>query len=152
MVEIFEVADARHVLCQIINGDGALQRQVMQVVVKQHGAIAACGLADDFLMAGAGAMYQHPAVRAGAVDDAVIGEMATVIQHAGIDRLAGIELGNIAGGDVVEHGDGMRADEVDLFQARYIHQPRPGAHRDMFGIDILVIGPGGSHAAPVLEL
>ena len=152
VVEIFEIADAGHVFGEIIDRERPLQRQVVQVVVEQHGAIAARRLLDDLLMAGARAMHQHPGIRAGAIDDAIVGEMAAIVQHAGIDRAAGIDLRHVAGGDIVEHGDGMRADQMDLLQARHIHDAGLGADRDMLFVHVLVVGPGGSHAAPVLKL
>ena len=60
-------------------------------------------------MAGAGTVHHHPGVRAGAIDDAVVGELAALVQHAGIDRLAGIDLADVAGGGVVDAGDGRAA-------------------------------------------
>lgn len=60
MMEIFEVADAGDIFGEIIDRDRPLQRQVMQVVVEEHCAIAAGGLLDEFLVAGARAMHQHP--------------------------------------------------------------------------------------------
>ena len=41
---------------------------------------------------------------------------------------------------------------MHLLEARDIHETGLGADGDMLLIDILVIGPGGSHAAPVFEL
>ena len=151
VVEILEVADARHVLGEEIDRQRALQRQIVEVVVEQDGDVAAHGLLDHFLMRRARTVHQHPGIGAGAVDDAVVGEHAALVEHAGIDRLARIDLGHVAGGDVVEHRDGVRADEVDLLEARDVHQAGLGADGDVLGVDVLVVGPGGSHAAPVLE-
>ena len=139
-------------LGEVVDGQRPLQREIVQIVVEQHGHIAAERLLDDFLVAGAGAVHQHPGIGAGAIDDAVVGEMAALVQHAGIDRAAGIDLRHVAGGDVFQHGDGVRADEVDLLQARDIHEAGLGADGDVLVVDILVIGPGGPHAGPVLEL
>ena len=152
VVEVLEVADARHVLGEEVHCERALQREIVEIVIEQHGDVAAHGGLDDLLMRRARAVHQHEGVGAGAIDDAVIGEHAAVIQHAGIDRLARIDLVDVAGGDVVEHRDRVGPHEVDLLEARNIHQSGLGAHRDVLGVDVLVVGPGGSHAAPVLKL
>ena len=44
------------------------------------------------------------------------------------------------------------ADEVNLLQARNVHEARLGADRRVLLDEIVVVGPGGAHATPVLEL
>ena len=46
---------------------------------------------------------------------------------------------------------GVRAGDVDLLQARHVHQPGLGADREIFLVGVAGIAPGGAHAAPVLE-
>ena len=46
----------------------------------------------------------------------------------------------------------MRTGEVQFFQTRDVHQARLGADGRVIDRHILVIGPGRTHAVPVLEL
>ena len=101
VVEILQVADTRHVLGEEIDGERALQGEIVQIVIEQHGDVAAHGGLHDLLMRRARAVHQHEGVGAGAIDDAIVGEHAAVVEHAGIDRLARIDLVDVAGGDVI---------------------------------------------------
>ena len=140
-------------LFQIVHRQRPLQRQVVQIVVKAEADIAPGGGHRQLLMPLAGAMHHGIAVRPHPVDDAVVDELAGVVQHAGIDRLAGRDLFRVTGGGAVDHMAGGMASDVHLFQARHIHQPRLGADRHVFGVRVaLGIGPGGSHPAPVLKI
>ena len=112
VVKILEVANAGHVLGEKIDRDRALQRQIVQVVVDDHRRIAADDVLRQGFMSRAAAVHHHPGVRAGAVQDAVLDEMAGVVQHAGIGGFAGIDLGDVAGGRVIQDGGGMRPDQV----------------------------------------
>ena len=76
VMEIGEVANAGHMLCQIVDGHRPLQRKVVQIVVEAQRDVAAHGGALQLLMAGARTMHDHPGIRAGAVEDAVVGEIA----------------------------------------------------------------------------
>jgi hypothetical protein len=124
----------------------------MQIVVEADRDVAAHCRLRQFLMAGARAMHHHPAVRADPVDDAVVGELAGFVEHAGIGRLARVDLLDVACRGEIDEMGGMRAGDVHLLQARHVHQSGLGADREIFVIGVAGIAPGRAHAAPVLEL
>ena len=104
------------------------------------------------LVAGAAAVHHHPGIRARAVQHAVLDEMPGVVQHAGIRGLARVDLGDVAGRRVIQDGRGMRTDQVQLLQARHVHQSGLGADRHVILRHVLGIGPRRAHAVPILEL
>ena len=130
-MEIGQVANAGHVLGEIVDGRRPLQRQVVQIVVETQRDVAAHRGALQLLMAGSRAVHDHPGVRAGAVEDAVVGEFALLVQHAGIGRFAGIDLLDVARRRKVDQVRGVRPGDVDLLQAGHVHQPGLGADRDV---------------------
>jgi hypothetical protein len=123
----------------------------VQVVVEADRYVAADRGALKFFMPGARAVHHHPRIRADAVDDAVVGEFPGLVQHAGVCRLAGIDLLHIARGGEVDQMRGVRPGDVDLLQSGNIHQPGPGADREILFVGVLVVAPGGAHAAPILK-
>ncbi|MNZ36740.1 hypothetical protein D3C78_541690 [compost metagenome] len=153
MVEVRQLADARHVLGEKIHRQRSLQRQVVHVVVEQHRHLAALGRTHQHLVAGAGAVHHHEGVGAGAVDHAVVDELAGLAEDGRVHRLARIQLGNVAAGGVFEQRFGVRADVVDLLQPGHVHQPRAGADR-LVGVGQVggLVGPGRAHAVPVFQL
>ncbi|MNE19824.1 hypothetical protein D3C80_1129210 [compost metagenome] len=153
VVEVRQLADARHVLGEKIHRQRSLQRQVVQVVVEQHRHLAAQGRAHQHLVARAGAVHHHEGVGAGAVDHAVVDELAGLAEDGRVDRLARIQLGNVAAGGIFEQRFGVRADVVDLLQPGHVHQPRAGADR-LVGVGQVggLVGPGRAHAVPVFQL
>ena len=97
-------------------------------------------------------MHHHPGIWPSSVNNTVIGEHATVVKHAGIDRATGIDLGHVTRRTIFEHIDRVRANEVYFFETGHVHQPGFGSHRYVFLIDILIISPGRAHPAPVFKL
>ncbi len=152
MMKIFEVANAGNVFGEKIDRHRALQRQIVQIIVDDHCGIAANHVLCQRLMARAAAVHHHPRVRSHAIQDAILDEMPGLVQHAGIGGLSRINLGDVAGGRIVQHGAGMRPDEMQLFQARDIHQTRFGADGHVILGHIFRIGPRRTHAIPILEL
>ncbi|MCY1441982.1 hypothetical protein D9M71_583230 [compost metagenome] len=103
-------------------------------------------------MAAAGAMHHHERVGSGAVDDAVIDELAVLVEHRGVHRFAGVELGDVAGGGPLQQAFGVGADVVDFLQPGHIHQPGPGADRLVVIGQFTAVGPGSAHAVPVFQV
>jgi len=151
-MEIPEIPDAGHVFRQVFDRQRPLQGQVMEIVVELHGTVAAGGLLRHFLLARAGAMHEHPCVGSCPIDDAVFREEPTIVQHARVDGFARIDLRHVARGDVVQHGNGVRPHEMDLLEARNVHEPRLRANGDVLVADILGVSPRRAHAIPVFEL
>jgi hypothetical protein len=67
-------------------------------------------------MSGAAAVHHHPGIRAHAVQDAIFDEMAGLVQHAGIGRFAGIDLGDVARGRVIQHGEACGPTRCNFFR------------------------------------
>ncbi|MNI38231.1 hypothetical protein D3C73_923640 [compost metagenome] len=103
-------------------------------------------------MAAAGAMHHHERVGSGAVDDAVIDELAILVEHRGVHRFAGVELGDVTGGGPLQQAFGVGTDVVDFLQPGHIHQPGPGADRLMMIGQFTAVGPGSAHAVPVFQV
>ena len=152
MAEIAQRPYTRNVFLQILHRQRALQRQVVQIVVKAHRHIAPRGGHGQLLMRAARAMHHGKTVRAKAVDHTIVDEFARVIQHRRIDRAARHQLFHVAGGRAFEDVTGRRPGDVNLFQARDIHQPGLGADRQIFGFGIAGIGPCRAHPAPVFKV
>jgi hypothetical protein len=114
MMEVLQVANPRDMLGEKIDGHRSLQRQVMQIIVDDHGRVASDHVLRQGLMAGAAAVHHHPGIGSHAIEDAVFDEMAGLVQHAGIGRFPRIDLGHIARRRIVQHGGGMRPDQVQL--------------------------------------
>ncbi len=99
---------------QEIYRDRALQRQVVQVVIEQHGHIAPdAGRREQFVCA-ARSMHHHPGVRPGAIEDAVVDELALIVEKSGVGGTTGGDLLHIAGGGVIEHRRGVGPDQMNL--------------------------------------
>ena len=131
MVEIFQIPNAGHVILQKVDRQGALQRKIEQVIVEQHRHIAAGGGGADRLVRGTAAMHHEPAVRAGAVQYAVIDELAGLVQETGVGGAAWRDFRNIAGGQVIQNRRSVWTDQMKFLQAGDIHQPGFGADGDM---------------------
>jgi hypothetical protein len=151
VVEIGQIAHARHVFGQEVHRHRPLKGQIVQVVVEQHHHVATHRAAGQDLVPGARAMHHHETVGAVAVDHAVVDELAGLVEHAGVHRLARVELADVAGGGEVDQRLGMGADDVHLLQAGHIHQPRRGADGRVLVGQAGGIGPCGTHAVPVFE-
>ncbi|MPL84470.1 hypothetical protein SDC9_30435 [bioreactor metagenome] len=151
VAEVIQAADARHVFLEEIDGERALQRQVMQIVVEADRDVAAGRGHRQLLEALARAMHHHEGIRRGAVDHAVVDELARIVEHAGIDGAARHQLLDVARGGAVDHVACRRPGDMDLLQARDIHQPGLRPDRHVLGERIAVVGPGGAHAAPVFQ-
>lgn len=151
MAEIAQVADTRHVPGEEIGRQRPLQRQIVQVVVEQQRDIATHRCGRQRLVCRAGAVDDHPAVRRHPVEDAVIDELAVIVQQRGIGGTAGRDLRDVAGGRIVQQRGGVGTDEVDLLQPGNIHQPRLGADGDVIVLKIMVVGPGRPHPVPVFQ-
>src|SRR5882724_6731306 len=78
--------------------------------------------------------------------------MSRLVKHAGISELAGIYLGDVARGRLMQDGRGVRAHQIQLLQAGDVHQARLGPNRQVVERDVLRVRPGAPHAVPVLEL
>ena len=152
MAEIAKLAHAGDVLFQIIHRQRALQRQVVQLVIKADRHIAACGGHGQLFVPLARPMHHGEAVGAKAVDHAVIHELARIVEHAGVNRLARHQLFHVARGGAFDHMAGRSAGDMHLFQARHIHQPCLGADRHVFGFRIARIRPSGPHARPIFKI
>ncbi len=59
-MEVGQVADARHMLGEVVDGERTLQREVVQIVVEAERDVAAHRRLLQLLMAGAGAVHDHP--------------------------------------------------------------------------------------------
>ena len=92
VMEVRQLANTRHLLGEEVHGQRPLQREVVQVVVEQHRHLPALGRAQQHLVAVAGAVHHHEGVGAGAVDHAVVDELAGLVEHRGVDALARIDL------------------------------------------------------------
>ena len=149
VVEVRQLADARHMLAQVFHRQRALQRQVVQVVVKQHRHVAPQRAACEDFMALARAVDHHESVGAVAVNHAIVNELARFVEHAGVDRFAGVQLAHVARGGLVDDHLGVRADDMHLLQARHVHQPRLGADGFVFVGQVGAVSPGRAHAVPV---
>jgi hypothetical protein len=97
-------------------------------------------------------VHDHERIGTRAIDDAVVDELAFLVQDSGVDRLARIELADVARGGPVQQALRMRADIVDFLQARHVHQSRPGTDRLVVIGQIAGIGPRRAHAVPVFEV
>ncbi len=91
VVEVAELPNARDVAGEEVDRERALEREVVEVVVEQDGNLAAGCLGGQDLVAGAGAMDDEPRVGSGAVDDAVVDELARLAQHRRVHALARVQ-------------------------------------------------------------
>ncbi len=151
-MKIFEIANTGNMFREEIDRHRALQRQIVQIIVDDHCGIAADHVFGQGFMARAAAVHHHPRVRPHAIQDAVFDEMSRLVQHAAVGGFSRINLGDVAGGRIIQYGGGMRPDEIQLFQARHIHQTRFGADGHVILGHIFRIGPRRAHAIPILEL
>ncbi len=98
-------------------------------------------------------MNDHPAVRTHPVDHAIVDELARVVQHGRVDRPARHDLLDVAGGGAVDDVAGRGPGDMDLLEARHVHQPGLGADREVFLLGIaLAVGPRRAHPAPVFQI
>lgn len=127
----------------------------MQVVVEEHRHLLAQGGAGQLLVPGAGAVYHHEGGGPHAIDDTVVDELARLVEHGGVDRLARVKLADVAGGCPFEETFGVGPHIVHLLQAGHIHETGFGADRLVFigqGVTAVGVGPGRGHAVPVFQL
>ena len=124
----------------------------MQVFIDDERGIAADDVGGQGFMTGAAAVYDHPRVGCGAIQNAIFDEVSGLVQHAGIGGFARIDLGHVAGGRVVQHRGGMRPDDVQLLQTRDVHQSGFGADRDVILRHVLRVSPCRAHAVPIFQL
>ena len=82
--KVRQIPDTRNVGAQKLNRQRTLKRNIVQVVVKADRNITArCGHGQR-LVTCARTVYNHPSVRAGAVDHTIIHELARFVEHAGV--------------------------------------------------------------------
>ena len=152
VAEIIEVTNAGHMTRKEIDRDRSLQRKIVQIVVEDQRRISTDHRGRQHVMRRAAAVDDHPTVGTGAIQDAIVDEMAVRVQERRIGAFARRELRHIARGRMIKDGGCVRTDKVQFAQPRYVHQPRAGTDRDMIVGEGLRVGPGGRHADPVFEL
>lgn len=106
-MEVRQLTDPGDVLGEKVHRQRPLQRQIVQVVIEQHRHLPALGRAHQHFVAAAGTVHHHERVGSGAVDDAVIDELAVLVEHRGVHRLAGVEFGDVAGGGPLQQALGV---------------------------------------------
>jgi hypothetical protein len=114
----------------------SLNRQHRQIVAFAPSRAEAFGDGRDpgqILVAGGGVQHQPVADFAPVVDDQVVNHAACFVQHAGIERLAGIQAGDIVGQQMAQQCAGRRGvGEIHDRHVRHVEQAGGAAHPMVF--------------------
>ena len=62
VMKVLEVANTRDMLGEKIDGHGSLQRQIVQIIVDDHGGVAADDVLRQGFVPGAAAVHHHPGI------------------------------------------------------------------------------------------
>jgi hypothetical protein len=113
-----------------------LHRQHRQILAFAPSGAEAFGDGRDpgqILIAGGGVQHQPVTDFAPVVDDQIVDHPAGFVQHAGVQRLAGIQAGDIVGQQVAKQGAGRRGvGEIHNRHVRHVEQAGGAAHPMMF--------------------
>ena len=142
VAEVRQVPDAGHAsLDQHLHRVGALQAEVVQVVVKQQRAVAPHRRGDQELVAGAAAVDHHPGVGAHAEQHNVLHKHAPLVEHARVLGLARQDLGAVAGDQRVQHRRRVGAHHVELLQAGHVLRSKLASSQGLGGRGTTTLGP-----------
>jgi hypothetical protein len=119
-------------------GVRALDRDHRQVAARREGeAHAPVGVhflhPGEVLFGGAGVDHQAEPVLVHEIDDEVVDDAAGLVQHAGIQRLAGdLQLVDVVGHQPAQEGADVGATDVDRQHVRDVEQAAARTHRVVF--------------------
>src|SRR5690606_34811628 len=133
---------------------GALHRQHRKIATRVDGDVAAQTRGNalnpfDIGLRCAGVHDQAPRIGAEVVDNEIVDDTATLVEHARVDRLARLgEPLDVVGQQRAQEGLGIGPFDVDIEHVRHVEHTGSAAHRVVF-LDLRTVSHGHVPAAEI---
>ena len=131
---------------------GAVQRDIVQIVVEFDVDVLALGRFPKPLHAFAAAVHDHPVAVSLVGDDGIVANGSLLGQDRTVGGLARIDRRHVAGDDVVHNCGRIRTADMHLLQTGNVEKSGSRAHSVMLVTGIGGVTPSHAHAVPIAQI